>query len=153
MNSRERELSEPLAKLVASDRTTAMHRYIRFCRQWCAFGSTFFNVKQIAKPYNVILGVHFSGLFVLVPGERKPLFSYRYSELLTWTPSISAFQVKVGGMTSSFELKYFTPNGEQILSVFQSYVDMLISRTQAIKQQMMVERAKDRQMELIDDEY
>ena len=50
-------------------------------------------------------------------------------------------------MTNSFELKYFTNQSDQIMVVFQAYVDMLTERLQAKKQELMVERAKQRQGE------
>ena len=55
-------------------------------------------------------------------------------------------------MTNSYELKFFTNQAHEMMVVFQAYVDMLTQRLQARKQELMVERAKQRQEELEEEE-
>tara|TARA_R110002050_G_scaffold126187_1_gene246938 strand:- start:804 stop:1211 length:408 start_codon:yes stop_codon:yes gene_type:complete len=103
------QVDGPLEKLRGGDRNTAMQRYLRYARQWCAFGATFYKAKQITKPYNVILAVHWTGFFVFVPGERIPTYSYKFPDILSWSPSKQAITFRIGNMTNSFEMKFFTP--------------------------------------------
>ena len=90
-----RECDEPKKKLKGTEKSGAIHRYVRFARQWGPFSSSFFKAKQIVKPYNVILAVQWHGLYVLKPGERKPVSSYRYSDILSWSPAANTFSIRV----------------------------------------------------------
>ena len=90
-----RELDGPRNKLKGTEKSGAIHRYLRFTRQWPPFHSSFFKAKQITKPYNIVLAVQWHGVFILEPGVRKPLYAYRYSDILSWSPSANVFSIRV----------------------------------------------------------
>ena len=90
-----KESDGPKKKLKGTEKSGAIHRYVKFARQWGPFSATFFKAKQITKPYNIILAIQWHGVYVLKAGERKPVASYRYSDILSWSPAVNTFSIRV----------------------------------------------------------
>jgi len=105
--------------------------YIKICKLWRDYGTTFFppckssNNKNL--PNKVIIGVNSEGIRLLKNTKNKELISeHMFTEICSWASSSGTFAFEFGNQSDSQKYTFETKHGAIIASTIQTYIDILV---------------------------
>ncbi|RDD47470.1 Unconventional myosin heavy chain 6 [Trichoplax sp. H2] len=118
--------------LVDKDRDSIFKLYMEFVKTtWSLYGSTVFDVTQTYTselPKTLWLAVSHSGVYVLIRRAKEPRFSFSYSELVSYKPSLTSLMLIAGSLTNGRKFVFNTNEAVQIALLIRDYTHYIVDQ-------------------------
>ena len=118
--------------LVDKDRDSIFKLYMEFVKTtWSLYGSMVFDVTQTYTselPKTLWLAVSNKGVYILIRRTKEPRFSFNYSELVSYKPSLTSLMLIAGSLTHGKKFVFNTNEAVQIALLIRDYTHYIVNR-------------------------